>query len=186
MQKPAIRHDPVPASSNSSPDIIISSFCIDLGLCAGTTASRSKYQTTAGAHFAPPISRRPCKISLHVIPCSCSVFQVGIFQEILHNNFVCIPCLTILAIRAAPQLSTSRSVVRSQARSSGICGGKSGTRAGFLRVLLFPRQLQWPRGLRHELSSLARTLGSWVRFPLKAWMSVICACILCLCLSLFR
>jgi hypothetical protein len=31
---------------------------------------------------------------------------------------------------------------------------------------------QWPRGLRHELSSLARTLGSWVRIPLEAWMSV--------------
>jgi hypothetical protein len=31
---------------------------------------------------------------------------------------------------------------------------------------------QWPRGLRHELSSLALTLGSWVRIPLEAWMSV--------------
>jgi hypothetical protein len=28
------------------------------------------------------------------------------------------------------------------------------------------------RGLTHELSSLARKLGSWVRIPLKAWMSV--------------
>jgi hypothetical protein len=31
---------------------------------------------------------------------------------------------------------------------------------------------QWPRCLRHELSSPARTLGSWVRIPLEAWMSV--------------
>jgi hypothetical protein len=31
---------------------------------------------------------------------------------------------------------------------------------------------QWPRGLKHELSALARTLGSWVRISLKAWMSV--------------
>jgi hypothetical protein len=30
----------------------------------------------------------------------------------------------------------------------------------------------WPRGLRHELSSIARTLGSWDRIPLKAWMTV--------------
>jgi hypothetical protein len=37
---------------------------------------------------------------------------------------------------------------------------------------------QWPRGLRHELSSPARVLGSRVRTPLKAWMSVLCACIL--------
>jgi hypothetical protein len=31
---------------------------------------------------------------------------------------------------------------------------------------------QWPRSLRHELSSLSRTLGSWFRIPLNAWMSV--------------
>jgi hypothetical protein len=29
---------------------------------------------------------------------------------------------------------------------------------------------QWPRGLRHEMSSPARTPGPWVRIPLKAWM----------------
>jgi hypothetical protein len=33
-------------------------------------------------------------------------------------------------------------------------------------------RLQWPNGQRHELSSLARTLGSWVRIPLKIWISV--------------
>jgi hypothetical protein len=31
---------------------------------------------------------------------------------------------------------------------------------------------QWQRGLRHELSSPPRTLGSWVRIPFEAWMSV--------------
>jgi hypothetical protein len=31
---------------------------------------------------------------------------------------------------------------------------------------------QRPRGLRHELSSPAQTLGSWVRIPLEAWMYV--------------
>jgi hypothetical protein len=31
---------------------------------------------------------------------------------------------------------------------------------------------QWPRGLKHEISSPARMLGSWVRIPLKAWMFV--------------
>jgi hypothetical protein len=31
---------------------------------------------------------------------------------------------------------------------------------------------QWPRCLRYEQSSLSRTLGSWVRIPLKAWMFV--------------
>jgi hypothetical protein len=37
------------------------------------------------------------------------------------------------------------------------------------------RRSQWPRGLRHELSSLARMLRSWARIPLKAW-----------CVHLFR
>jgi hypothetical protein len=31
---------------------------------------------------------------------------------------------------------------------------------------------QWLRDLRHEMSSLAGTLESWVRIPLEAWMSV--------------
>jgi hypothetical protein len=31
---------------------------------------------------------------------------------------------------------------------------------------------QWPRCRRHELPSPARTLESWVRIPLKAWMFV--------------
>jgi hypothetical protein len=30
------------------------------------------------------------------------------------------------------------------------------------------RRSQWPLGLWHELSPLARTLGSWVPIPLKA------------------
>jgi hypothetical protein len=34
------------------------------------------------------------------------------------------------------------------------------------------RRPQWPRGLTHELSPSAWTLRSWVRIPLKAWMSV--------------
>jgi hypothetical protein len=36
------------------------------------------------------------------------------------------------------------------------------------------RRSQWPHGLRHELSSPAWTLGSWVQNPLEAWM---CVCI---------
>jgi hypothetical protein len=33
-------------------------------------------------------------------------------------------------------------------------------------------QSQSPRGLRHEMSPPAETLGSWVRIPLEEWMSV--------------
>jgi hypothetical protein len=43
----------------------------------------------------------------------------------------------------------------------------------------------WLRSLRRELSSLTRTLGSWVGIPLKAWMFV-CAFILCLCCRVCR
>jgi hypothetical protein len=37
--------------------------------------------------------------------------------------------------------------------------------------------------LKHELSSLAGTLGSWVRIPLKTRMSVLCA-FFCVCVVL--
>jgi hypothetical protein len=43
-------------------------------------------------------------------------------------------------------------------------------------VLPFKRRSRWPRGLRHEPSSPARKLGSWVRIPLKEWMDV-CVCV---------
>jgi hypothetical protein len=55
-----------------------------------------------------------------------------------------------------------------------------------LRCIHSGYRSQWPRGLRHELSSLARMLGSWVRIPLKTRMSVMCAFTLCLCCSVIR
>jgi hypothetical protein len=42
----------------------------------------------------------------------------------------------------------------------------------FICAKLAPSRSQQSRGLRHELSSLAWMLGSWVRIPLKVWMSV--------------
>jgi hypothetical protein len=46
---------------------------------------------------------------------------------------------------------------------------------------------RWPRSVRHELSSLDRSLESWVRILLKAGMSV-CAFNLCLycCMCMYR
>jgi hypothetical protein len=55
----------------------------------------------------------------------------------------------------------------------------------FALFIYIQRRSYWPPGLRHELSSLARTLGSWVRTPLKAWMCL-CAFILCLRCSVCR
>jgi hypothetical protein len=40
-----------------------------------------------------------------------------------------------------------------------------------LKFLRFYRS-QWLRGLRHELSSPAQILGSWIRIQLEAWISV--------------
>jgi hypothetical protein len=40
---------------------------------------------------------------------------------------------------------------------------------------------QWTRGQRHEPSWPARTLGSWVRIPLEAWMSM---CVYSVCVRL--
>jgi hypothetical protein len=31
---------------------------------------------------------------------------------------------------------------------------------------------QWPRGLSHEPSSSARTMGLWIRIQIEAWMSL--------------
>jgi hypothetical protein len=41
--------------------------------------------------------------------------------------------------------------------------------------ILFMSRSQWPRGLRHELSSPAPTLRSWVRIPLRHG----CLCVFC-------
>jgi hypothetical protein len=45
-------------------------------------------------------------------------------------------------------------------------------RQDFHTVLLLFSLSLWPHSLRHELSSPAQTLGSWVRIPLEALMSV--------------
>jgi hypothetical protein len=49
----------------------------------------------------------------------------------------------------------------------------------FLWLYAYVNRSQWPRGLRHEPSSV-RTVGSWVPIPLEARMPVF-AFILCLC-----
>jgi hypothetical protein len=43
-----------------------------------------------------------------------------------------------IAQAVSRRLPTATARVRAQVKSCGICGGQSGTRAGFLRVLRFP------------------------------------------------
>ena len=46
-------------------------------------------------------------------------------------------------------------------------------KGNFWFVLAIQSRSQWPRGLR-RMSTAARLLGSWVRIPPGAWMSVCC------------
>jgi hypothetical protein len=52
-------------------------------------------------------------------------------------------------------------------------------RSELVECIKINHRSRWPRGIRHELSSLARMPGLWVQIPLKVWMSV-CTFILCL------
>jgi hypothetical protein len=45
--------------------------------------------------------------------------------------------------------------------------GKKDRLINLIKLNCLKCRSQWPRGLRHELSSLARMPGSWVRIPLK-------------------
>jgi hypothetical protein len=59
------------------------------------------------------------------------------------------------------RLHTAAARVRDQVRSCGICGGQSGTGAGFLRVRLFPQTILIPPNSSHS-SSGAGTIGQLV------------------------
>jgi hypothetical protein len=73
--------------------------------------------------------------------------------------------VTLFYIRAIAQVvsrrfPTAAARVRAWVRSCGICGGQSGTGAGFLRVLRFPLPILIPP-VAH-LSSWAGTIGQTV------------------------
>jgi hypothetical protein len=69
----------------------------------------------------------------------------------------------------SPRLPTTAARVRAQVRSCGICGGQSGTRAGFLLVHWFPLPFVIPLTILHS-SSIIR---GWYNRPVggrhKTW-----------------
>jgi hypothetical protein len=65
--------------------------------------------------------------------------------------------MTVLSLRVWPPTAAAR--VRSQVKSSGICGGQNGVGAGFLRVFRFSCQFSFHI---HYLSSGADTIDQLV------------------------
>jgi hypothetical protein len=64
----------------------------------------------------------------------------------------------VIAQAVSRRLPTAAARVRSHVKSCGICGGQSGTGAGFLRVLRFPLPFLIPPTAPHS-SSGAGTIG---------------------------
>jgi hypothetical protein len=64
-----------------------------------------------------------------------------------------------IAQAVSRRLPTAAARVRFQVRSCVICGGQSGTGAGFLRVLRFPLPILIPPTTQHSSSSGAGTIG---------------------------
>jgi hypothetical protein len=60
------------------------------------------------------------------------------------------------------RLPTAAARVQARVRSRGICGGQSGTRVGFLRVLRFPLPILIPPTAPHSSSSIIR---DWYNRP---------------------
>jgi hypothetical protein len=71
---------------------------------------------------------------------------------------------SVIAQAVGHQFPTAAAWIRAQVRSCGICGGQSGTGAGFLQVLRFPLPILIPPTSLHS-SSITR---GWYNRPVVA------------------
>jgi hypothetical protein len=92
--------------------------------------------------------------------------------------FTCVPFLLrnleglSVAQAVSRRLPTAGAPFDTKSGHAGFVVGKVALGLDFSEYFGFPCRSQWPRGLRHEPSSPSRTLRSWVRIPLEAWISV--------------
>jgi hypothetical protein len=126
-------------------------------------------------------------VMLHIYEC----LQAGSSIHCVWHDTTRIICMRLLDLANNTRIYTSRNIISKTALSdsarlvysvrfsqSKVVSLASNPKPGGPRSLyLCPSSdtVSWsqsPRGLWHEQSSPARTLGSWVRIPLEAWLSV--------------
>jgi hypothetical protein len=130
---------------------------------------------------------RPCYIGSHILKTIFNYVTQGRYTSLsakAGTNFTNKQCCSVGIVRSQAKATELLLVIRQGRWSTYVKVEDGMTRlsaAGNGDYLEACRS-QWPRDLRHELSSPAPTLRSWVRIPLEACMfvCVLCAFILCL------
>jgi hypothetical protein len=83
----------------------------------------------------------------------------------LHNaDLTCLRKVACIAQAVSRRLPTASARVRSQVRLFGICGGQSGTGAGYIQVLRFSVPILIPSTALHSLITILPFDAVWFRY----------------------